>query len=160
MSSALKSSLPYRPGVGMMLVNKANQVFIARRIDSTSEAWQMPQGGIDEGEDAREAALRELKEEVGTDKASIIAESANWHTYDLPDHLISKIWGGKYRGQRQKWFLMRFEGKDSDINIETEHPEFLEWKWSDAASLPDVIVPFKRQLYKDLVEEFSPKLRG
>ena len=135
---------------------RADLVFVARRIDMPSEAWQMPQGGIDEGESPREAALRELHEEIGTDKAKIVAESKNWLTYDLPADLIPKIWGGRFRGQTQKWFLLRFTGKDSDIDIETEHPEFLDWKWAKVADLPRLIVPFKRKLYEDLVAEFGP----
>jgi putative (di)nucleoside polyphosphate hydrolase len=152
------SRLPYRPGVGIMLLNPDNRVFVAKRIDMISEAWQMPQGGIDEGETPETAAMRELQEETGTDKASIIAESRDWYHYDLPEHLVSRIWGGRFRGQRQKWFAMRFSGRDSDINIATEHPEFSEWKWVPMAQLPDVIVPFKRDLYQALVDEFSPLL--
>ena len=148
--------LPYREGVGIMLVNRRGEVFVARRIDSTSEAWQMPQGGIDAGEEPRVAAFRELLEETGTNKAKIITESEKWYAYDLPIHLVPKLWGGKYRGQRQKWFAMLFEGEDSDINIETEHPEFCEWKWIPIRQLPDIIVPFKRALYQILVDEFAP----
>ena len=148
--------LPYREGVGIMLINKDGHVFVARRIDSTSEAWQMPQGGIDEGEEPQVAAMRELLEETGTDKASIIAESEKWHAYDLPVHLVPRLWGGKFRGQRQKWFAMRFEGQDSDINIETHCPEFCEWKWIPIRQLPEIIVPFKRVLYQSLVDEFLP----
>lgn len=148
--------LPYRKGVGVMMVNGDGRVFVARRIDTPSQAWQMPQGGIDEGETPREAAMRELHEEIGTNKAEIVAESKKWLTYDLPAALVPKIWGGRYRGQTQKWFLLRFMGSDSDIDIETEHPEFLDWKWAQVASLPKLIVPFKRQLYKDLVAEFGP----
>jgi putative (di)nucleoside polyphosphate hydrolase len=154
------SILPYRLGVGIMLLNAKNEVFIARRIDSTSEAWQMPQGGIDEGEAPRVTAMRELLEETGTDKAEILHESKDWYTYDLPEHLVPVIWGGKYRGQKQKWFAMRFVGLDSDINIHTENPEFLEWKWTKMDTLASLIVPFKRQLYMDLVAEFLPKLGG
>jgi len=139
----------------MMLLNARNEVFVAKRIDMTSEAWQMPQGGIDEGEVPRTAALRELMEEIGTDKASILGESNGWLTYDLPIHLVPKIWGGKYRGQEQKWFVLRFEGSDADINIATEHAEFSEWKWVPMPSLPDVIVPFKRALYEQIVAEFG-----
>jgi putative (di)nucleoside polyphosphate hydrolase len=147
-------SLPYRLGVGMMLVNNDNKVFVGRRIDSTAEAWQMPQGGVDEGEELAAAALRELEEEVGTTKAEILAESASWHLYDLPVDLVPKLWKGKYRGQKQKWFVLRFFGDDSDINIHTKHAEFCEWKWVDIDLLPDVIVPFKRGVYKAVVDEF------
>ncbi len=147
--------LPYRLGVGMILLNKEGLVFVAKRIDMTSEAWQMPQGGMDEGESPRETAMRELKEEIGTDEAEIIAESAGWYFYDLPEALIAKVWKGKYRGQKQKWFVMRFTGADSDIDINTETPEFSEWKWVRGANLPDVIVPFKRALYKELLAEFG-----
>jgi len=149
------ASLPYRDGVGIMLINNEGKVFVAKRIDMTSEAWQMPQGGIDAGETPMQAALRELKEETGTDKASVIRESHDWYYYDLPDDLISKVWGGRFRGQRQKWFSMRFSGTDSDINIETEHPEFCEWRWVPMQQLPDIIVPFKRTLYQALVDEFG-----
>ncbi len=154
------AKLPYRKGTGLMLVNREGKVFVARRIDMPSEAWQMPQGGIDKGETPRMAALRELKEEIGTDKAEIIAESEGWLSYDLPAELVPKIWGGKYRGQTQKWFLLRFTGKNSDIDIETEHPEFLAWKWAEIGDLPKLIVPFKRKLYEDLLEEFTPLLKS
>jgi len=155
MSSKPIASLPYRKCVGIMLLNANNHVFVAKRIDMRSEAWQMPQGGIDEGEDTRTAAMRELEEEIGTNNATIIAESDGWLSYDLPDELIGKVWKGKYRGQTQKWFLMRYEGDDSDINIETEHPEFSQWKWTKPHTLPDNIVPFKRQLYRQILDEFS-----
>jgi putative (di)nucleoside polyphosphate hydrolase len=149
-----KNKLPYRLGVGMMLVNKDNKIFVGKRIDSTAEAWQMPQGGVDEGEDTEQAALRELEEEAGTRNAKIIAESKEWHYYDLPDDLIPKLWGGKYRGQKQKWFCLRFLGEDSEINIATEHAEFHQWKWVDIETLPDIIVPFKRDVYAAVVAEF------
>ena len=139
-----------------MLINTRAEVFVARRNDMLSEAWQMPQGGIDEGETPRQAAMRELREETGTDAAEIVAESMKWLTYDLPPELVPKIWGGRYRGQKQKWFLMRFTGRDSDIDINTENPEFLDWKWAPLAALPDLIVPFKRRLYQDLIAEFGP----
>lgn len=151
--------LPYRPGVGIMLLNGDGRVFVAKRIDMTSEAWQMPQGGIDDGETPLMAAKRELGEEIGTRKAELLQESRDWLTYDLPDELIPKLWGGKFRGQRQKWFAMRFTGSDSDINIATDHPEFCEWKWLEPAQLPDIIVPFKRKLYAALVEEFKGVLK-
>lgn len=152
------AALPYRRGVGVMLVNRAGLVFVAKRIDMPSEAWQMPQGGMDPGETPLEAAKREMIEEIGTDKAEFVAESADWYTYDLPAELIGVIWGGRYRGQQQKWFVARFLGSDADINIATEHPEFLDWKWAEPAQLPELIVPFKRKLYEDLLREFSGAL--
>ena len=147
--------LPYRPCVGIMLLNHQGQVFVARRIDMPSQAWQMPQGGIDEGETPLEAALRELKEEVGTAKAEVLAETEDWLSYDLPADLVAVLWQGRFRGQTQKWFVMRFTGADSDIDIETENPEFLEWKWTGMAALPGLIVPFKRELYAELVRRFG-----
>jgi putative (di)nucleoside polyphosphate hydrolase len=156
-----ESDLPfYRPAVGMMLVNPAGLAFIGRRIDMPAglAAWQMPQGGIDPGESPREAAFRELKEEVGTDKADILAETGGWLHYDLPSDIASRMWSGRWRGQRQKWFLMRFTGEDADINPTTEHPEFDAWEWVEPARLPELIVPFKRQLYRELLAEFSPHL--
>ncbi len=148
------TQLPYRDGVGIMLLNASNEVFVAKRIDMRSEAWQMPQGGIDPGETPLQAALRELEEETGTSKGEVIQECPEWLTYDLPTDLIPIIWGGKYRGQKQRWFAMRFTGKDSDINIQTEHPEFSDWKWVPMHELPNVIVPFKRALYERIVAEF------
>ncbi|MBN8530470.1 MAG: RNA pyrophosphohydrolase [Alphaproteobacteria bacterium] len=149
------ADLPYRPCVGITLFNRDNRVFVARRIDTIAEAWQMPQGGIDDGESPRVTALRELKEEIGTDKAEIIAEIPGWLDYDLPEDLIGKLWGGKYRGQRQKWFAMRFLGSDSDINLNTPHPEFLEWRWEKLERVPELIVPFKRELYRRIAEAFA-----
>jgi putative (di)nucleoside polyphosphate hydrolase len=143
-----------------MILDRCSRVFVARRLDMRSEAWQMPQGGINPREPPRAAAMRELAEEVGTDKAEIIAESKGWLTYDLPPGLIPKVWNGRYRGQIQKWFLLRFTGTDADIDIDTEEPEFLEWKWVAMAELPDLIVPFKRQLYRDLIAEFGPLVEG
>lgn len=153
-----RKDLPYRPGIGIMLLNSQNMVLVGRRIDTTSDAWQMPQGGIDDGEEPREAVMRELEEEVGTNKAEIILESTEWLSYDLPDRLISRIWNGKYRGQKQKWFALRFLGEDSDININTKHPEFCEWKWATMVDLPDLIVPFKKDIYSKVVEEFSGRI--
>lgn len=153
--------LPYRPCVGIMLLNENHRVFVARRIDTMVEAWQMPQGGIEEGEDPREAAFREMEEEIGTRNAEIIKELDGWLQYDLPEHLIGKVWKGKYRGQRMKWYLMRYLGQDSDINLETHQPEFCEWKWLDMSKLTRAIVEFKRPLYRQLVQHFGPiaKLR-
>lgn len=148
------TSLPYRVGVGMMVFNSKGEVFVAKRLDTTTEAWQMPQGGMDPGESPVLAAIRELKEEIGTDKVEVIRESVDWYTYDLPDDLIGKIWNGQYRGQKQKWFAMKFTGSDDDININTEEPEFAEWRWVDMRMLPDMIVPFKRTLYRALIDEF------
>lgn len=147
--------LGYRPAVGIMLLNRHGEVFVARRLDMPMlPAWQMPQGGIDAGESPRQAALRELKEEIGTDKAEILGESRGWLKYDLPAELAGRIWGGRYRGQQQKWFVMRFTGDDRDIDLATEHPEFDAWQWVAPTRLPELIVPFKRQLYIDILAEF------
>jgi putative (di)nucleoside polyphosphate hydrolase len=146
---------PYRPGVGIMLFNDAGEVFVGQRIDNLADAWQMPQGGIDEGEDPLAAAWREMREEVGTDKAELVAESRRWLTYDLPAELADRIWKGRYRGQRQKWFAFRFRGTDDDIQIATKHAEFRAWKWAALGDLPDMIVPFKRDLYRALMGEFA-----
>lgn len=151
------TALPYRPGVGMMVVNAAGLVFVAQRIDTPGDAWQMPQGGIDAGEDPEAAAFREMEEEIGTRNASIIDRTGDWLTYDLPEELISKVWGGRYRGQKQLWYLMRFLGADSEINIHTDHAEFSAWKWLAIDALPDAIVPFKRALYRELVDRFRDK---
>jgi putative (di)nucleoside polyphosphate hydrolase len=160
MPSKHPSGLPYRAGVGVMLLNDRDEVFVGQRLDSTLEAWQMPQGGIDADEDPRAAAFRELEEETGIrrDLAEPIAESRDWLCYDLPDDLIGKIWKGKYCGQRQKWYAMRFLGRDADVNLRTAHPEFRAWKWATAAELPSLIVPFKRDLYTAVLEEFAELL--
>ena len=155
-----KSAKPYRRGVGVVLLNGDGKVFVAQRIDTEETAWQMPQGGIDKGEGPLEAALRELEEETGTNKAELIAETDDWLRYDLPDDLQSRVWKGKYRGQEQLWYLMRFTGTDADINIETDHPEFSEWKWADFHSLPDMIVGFKRDLYRQIVDAFADQVRN
>jgi putative (di)nucleoside polyphosphate hydrolase len=154
------ASLPYRPCAGVMLLNREGRVFVGQRLDSTLEAWQMPQGGIDPGEDALEAAFRELWEETGVARhhAELIAEAPEELQYDLPEDLIGKVWKGKWRGQRQRWFLLRFLGEDGDIDIATAHPEFRAWRWSDPADLPELIVPFKRALYTRLLELFAPHL--
>jgi putative (di)nucleoside polyphosphate hydrolase len=155
MGGADSVTLQYRPAVGIMLVNRHGEVFVGHRIDMPAmPAWQMPQGGVDPGETPRQAAMRELEEEIGTVKADILAESRVWLTYDLPVELAGGIWGGRYRGQRQKWFVMRFTGSDGDINLATEHPEFDAWQWVAPDRLPDLIVPFKRQLYIDILAEF------
>ena len=147
--------LPFRPGVGMMIVDKNNRVFVGKRIDSKANGWQMPQGGIDMGETPSSAALREMHEEIGSDKGYIIAESSKWYSYRLPKFLISKLWDGKYCGQRQKWFLIRFTGEDSDINIHTKHPEFDSWRWIEIKDLLDNIIPFKHKLYSKVIAEFQ-----
>lgn len=149
------SNLPYRLGVGLVLFNADGLVWVGRRLDQKGDAWQMPQGGIDDGETAQEAALRELEEEIGTGKAEIIAESKDWLTYELPPELVGVAWKGKYRGQKQKWFALRFTGRDQDISIETEHPEFAEWRWVEFDRLVELIVPFKRELYQQIAAEFA-----
>ncbi len=150
----------YRPAVGIMLLNRRGEVFVARRIDIAAvSAWQMPQGGIDPGETPRQAALRELAEEIGTGKAEILAESRGWMSYDLPAALAAKVWGGRYCGQRQKWFVMRFTGSEADIDLATSHPEFDAWQWVPVDDLPRLIVSFKRQLYIDVVTEFREHCR-
>jgi putative (di)nucleoside polyphosphate hydrolase len=152
-----KHQLPYRPAAGVMLLNAEGKVFVAQRLDSTLEAWQMPQGGLDGGEDPQDGALRELEEETGisSDKVEILARCPVELTYDLPDDLVGKMWKGKWRGQRQTWFLMRFTGCDEDIDLETPEPEFRAWKWAEAADLPAMIVPFKKKLYGDVLQAFA-----
>jgi putative (di)nucleoside polyphosphate hydrolase len=150
----------YRRGVGVMLLNTDKQVWVGRRIDNPTDAWQMPQGGIDEGEDPWATALRELEEETGIPPHLVIrvSECAERLRYDLPPELQGKLWGGKWKGQVQDWYLCRFFGRDSDVNIATEHPEFSDWKWVDPAELPGLIVPFKRDLYRRLLAEFRDHL--
>ena len=154
------AQLPYRPCVGIMLANPRGHVFVGQRIDRDQDAWQMPQGGVDKGENTRDAALRELEEEIGVSPklVSIEAETAGLIPYDLPHELVPNIWNGRYRGQEQKWFLMRFHGTDNQINIATAHPEFSEWKWMRPDDLVDSIVPFKRSVYEQVLAEFRDKL--
>jgi putative (di)nucleoside polyphosphate hydrolase len=152
----MTKELPYRPCVGVMLVNREGLVFAGQRIDSPTPAWQMPQGGIDEGERPSDAAYRELWEETGVtrDLVEKVAKTHGWVTYDLPPELLGKVWGGKYRGQKQKWFLLRFLGTDDQIRIETEHPEFSTWRWIDVDEMIAAIVPFKRAVYEEVVKSF------
>ena len=147
--------LPLRSGVGIILLNKENKVFVAKRIDNPKNFWQMPQGGIDKGEDFYTAALRELKEETSITSVKLIKEIEGNFTYILPDNLIGIIWKGKFKGQKQKWFIMRFTGDKSEINIKTKNPEFLDWKWIDLENLTEIAVPFKLEVYKKLTPEIK-----
>ena len=149
------SELPLRKGVGIILLNDENKVFVAKRIDNPKNFWQMPQGGIDDGENYYEAAIRELKEETSVVSVKFIQEIDKKLTYILPDHLIGIIWRGRYKGQIQKWFVMRFVGKETEININTKKPEFLDWKWVDLDDLPKIAVKFKLDVYKSLKQEVS-----
>jgi putative (di)nucleoside polyphosphate hydrolase len=154
----MTDSLPYRPNVGIMLANQKGLIFVGQRLDSIdSAAWQMPQGGIDPGETEEEAAFRELAEETGVsaEHVTLIARAKEEYIYDLPEELMGKLWKGKWRGQRQMWFLMRFIGEDSDVNIATEHAEFSAWKWVNPEELPGLIVPFKKRIYEGLIREFG-----
>ena len=143
-------NLPLRNGVGIVVLNKNNKVFVAKRIDNPKNFWQMPQGGVDKGEDYLTAAYRELKEETSINNVELIKEIDGLITYELPSNLIGIIWKGKYRGQKQKWFVMRFMGKDEEINIRTKHPEFCEWKWIDLENITDLVVDFKMEVYKKI----------
>ena len=146
-------NLPLRSGVGIVVLNKENKVFVAKRIDNPKNFWQMPQGGVDEGEDFLKAAYRELEEETSIKNVKLIKELDGTITYELPDRLLGLIWKGKYRGQKQKWFLMRFVGIDNEINIKTKHPEFLEWKWVDLDKITDLVVDFKLHVYKEVKDK-------
>jgi len=150
----------YRPAVGVMLINPARKVWVGQRRDNSLEAWQMPQGGLDPGEAPLEGALRELEEETGVARGlvELLAQAKEELTYDLPEDLVGKVWKEPWRGQRQTWFLMRFLGEDEDVNIATPEPEFRAWKWADPAELPALIVPFKQQLYRDVLAAFGPWL--
>ena len=148
--------LPLRLGVGIVLINHENKIFVGKRIDNQEgNYWQMPQGGVDENENLLQAAKRELEEETGVKTTKLIKELDNWLTYDLPKNLLGKIWKGKYRGQKQKWFIMKFTGKNEEININTKHPEFIDWKWIEHQDLPKVAVAFKINIYEKLKEELA-----
>ena len=148
-------NLPLRSGVGIIVLNKKNKIFVAKRIDNPKNFWQMPQGGIDEGEDYLSAAYRELEEETSITKVELVKELDGFITYLLPDHLLGIIWKGKYKGQKQKWFIMKFIGEDKEINIQTKKPEFLEWKWIELEALTEIVVDFKLHVYKELKQKIG-----
>tara|TARA_E500000331_G_scaffold180596_1_gene173922 strand:- start:185 stop:661 length:477 start_codon:yes stop_codon:yes gene_type:complete len=149
------SELPLRSGVGIIVLNKDNKVFVAKRIDNPKNFWQMPQGGVDEGEDFLKAAYRELEEETSIKNVDLIKELDGMITYELPERLLGIIWKGKYRGQKQKWFVMKFVGEDKEINIKTKNPEFLDWKWIELDQITEVVVDFKLHVYKELKEKIK-----
>ncbi len=148
-------NLPYRVGVGIVILNKENKIFVAKRIDNPKNFWQMPQGGVDEGEDFLSAAYRELEEETSIKNVELITEIDEITTYELPDYLLGKIWKGKFKGQKQKWFIMRYLGNDDEININTHKPEFLDWKWTDLNSITEIVVKFKLDVYKTLQQKIG-----
>ena len=148
-------NLPYRVGVGIIVLNKENKIFVAKRIDNPRNFWQMPQGGVDEGEDFLSAAYRELEEETSIKNVELITEIDEITTYELPDYLLGKIWKGKFKGQKQKWFIMRYLGTDDEININTPKPEFLDWKWTDLDSITQIVVKFKLDVYKTLQQKIK-----
>ena len=150
-----RKELPLRIGVGIALLNHENKIFVGKRIDNPANSWQMPQGGVDENEDFLQAAKRELKEETNIRTVTVIKELNEWLTYDLPENLLGKLWKGKYRGQKQKWFIMKFLGKNEEINIKTKHPEFLDWKWIKPSKLPNIVVDFKVNVYKKILKELE-----
>ena len=150
-----KQELPLRTGVGVVLLNSENKVFVGKRIDNPKDFWQMPQGGIDQNENFLQAAKRELEEETGVKSVKLIKELDGWLEYNLPKNLLRKIWKGKYRGQKQKWFIMKFQGKNDEININTKKPEFIDWKWVRISQLPDIVVNFKIEIYKKIKEELD-----
>lgn len=152
-------SLPYRVGVGLMILNRAKNIFVAKRVDSKMDVWQMPQGGMHVGETPSTAAMREMREEIGCNNASIVAESKKWYCYDIPPNMASKLWSGEYKGQKQKWFLINFEGLDQDINLNTHNPEFSQWKWVPQDQLIRITIPFKKKLYYSILEEFKDYLK-
>ena len=149
------NQLPLRIGVGIVLLNHENNIFVGKRIDNPKNSWQMPQGGVDQNENFLQAAKRELEEETGIKSVKFIKELDGWFKYDLPKYLLGKIWNGKYRGQKQKWFVMKFLGKSVEINVKTKNPEFSEWKWIELSKLPDVAVHFKVDIYKKIKEELT-----
>lgn len=149
------NNLPLRLGVGIVLLNSENKIFVGKRIDNPVNSWQMPQGGVDKNENLLNAAFRELREETGVKNVKLIKEIDTWLTYDLPKNLLGKLWNGKYRGQRQKWFVMRFIGKDEEVNVKTKNAEFKEWKWIAVDQLTNVAVDFKLQIYKKISEELN-----
>ena len=148
-----KQELPLRIGVGIVLLNNKNNIFVGKRIDNPKNSWQMPQGGVDKNENFLQAAKRELKEETGIKTVKLIKELDGWFKYDLPEYLLGKLWNGKYRGQKQKWFVMKFIGKINEINVKTENPEFLDWKWIKLSELTSIAVNFKIDIYKKIKDE-------